>query len=89
MKYEGKKISGADKPVYTFTVGKEELEILVKLLQQTYENTPAVFEIMPYRGRVRNLTKVFGRIWIEVVKGRTVSSKSNRVYKSINLTPLT
>lgn len=72
MKYEGKKTSGADETVYTFTVGKEEIEVLTKVLQRTYAHTPDIFELIPYRGRLRNLVKVF----VEVIKGNTLNEKN-------------
>lgn len=73
-----------DIPVYIFSVGREELEILVKMVQRAYENTPDVFEIMQFRGRLRNLTKTFGRIWVEQVKGKTLPSKYvNKTHKKI------
>lgn len=75
MKYEGTKISGADKTVFTFSFGKEELEILLKLTQQAYENTPKVFEIMRYRGRLRGLTLALGKVYVEEIKKLQLPTK--------------
>lgn len=81
MKYEGTRPSGKDKdiPVYIFSVGKDEMEIMAKVLAKTYEHTPDVVEITSYRGRLRNLTKVFGQIFIEEVKGKKLPTKRTHV----------
>lgn len=77
MKYESKRPSSADKdiPVYLFSVGKQELEILVKLTQQALDNTPKVIEIMNYRGRLRNIAVNFGKVWVQEIKGKTLPTK--------------
>lgn len=86
MKYEGQRPSGKDKdiPVYTFSIGKEELEILTKITTQAFQYTPKLTELIPYRGRLRNLVAVFGRTWTEVVKGRKLPiRKTHKFFHAI------
>lgn len=85
MKYEGKRPSSSDKdiPVYIFSVGKQELELLLKVTQNSLDNTPKLFEIMPYRKRLVNIVTNFGRIWVEHIKGKTLPKQGNNLHKSI------
>lgn len=86
MKYEGTRPSGKDKdiPVYVFSVGKEELNMLAKLTQKALEYTHDLFELMAYRGRLRNLAKIFGRVWVEDVKEKMLPTKhTSRFYAKI------
>lgn len=81
MKYNGTKKSGNDVDVYSFTVNKDELEILCKLVSIAYQGVPKTIDTMRYRGRLRNMEKELGRVFVEEIKGRVVSVK--RVHKSI------
>ncbi len=84
MKYEGQKINGREVTVYEFSVGKEELEIIVKLIQRAYENTPDTTDTHIYRSRLRTLTKQFGGMYTEVIKKKQLPTvKTHRIYKSI------
>lgn len=76
MKYKGTTPSSKDKdiPVYNFAVGGDELEILAKLTQQAYDSTPKVFEIMPYRGRLRNISLELAKVYASI-KGKTLPTK--------------
>lgn len=67
--------------MYTFTFGKEELETIFKILQKTYDATPLVFDIMPYRGRLRNITKELGTVYLEVIKGKKLPTKGVHLFQ--------
>jgi len=85
MRYEGNRKNGTDKTIYTFSLSREELEILLSLVQNAYNNTPGILELMPYRGRLRNLHKVFGKIVVEDIKGKKLPTKRTNIYhKKIN-----
>lgn len=92
MKYEGTRPSGQDKdvPVYIVSLGKDELEILTRLTHHHYQMTPRTTQNQQYHGRIRNISKILGQIWIEVVKKRTLPTKrSHKIHSSIerNLNP--
>lgn len=50
---DSKKHGGAF--VYTFEVGKQELELILAIVKQTRLNTPRVIETIPTIGRLRNM----------------------------------
>jgi hypothetical protein len=77
MKYEGTRPSGKDKdiPVYMFTVGKEELDIIVNVLSMANQYTPDIVETHIYKRRLMTLVKNFGKMWCEVIKNKTVPNK--------------
>ena len=85
MKYNKSRPSGVDKDrlVYEFSLSKEEIEILLKIMTNTLDNTPKIFEIMQYRGRLRSIVTTLGRFWAEEIKKSTLSSKGSRFYKSL------
>lgn len=77
MKYEGKRprVHDRDIPVYTFSVGKQELEILAKILQKQYANCPNITETQTYKSRLKNLSREFGKLYLEESLGKTVSKR--------------
>ena len=65
MKYEGTRKAGASNQhtLYIFSVGKQELELLFKLLERLDALTPKMTENSQYKGRLTVLTKEFGKIY--------------------------
>lgn len=83
MKYEGKRKSGSDADVYSFAMGKGELEILFTTVQRLYENTPPLFELMQFRGRLRSITKELGKVYVEEIKGKKLPAEGGRVQSAL------
>lgn len=84
MRYDGKTKNSECTTIYTFSVGEGELEILAKLMQISYDNVPKTFETMQYRGRVRNMHKVFGQVFVEEIKGKQLPTvKTSRTHRRI------
>lgn len=85
MKYEGTRVSGAGKPIYMVSVGKEEMEIMLKILTKANEYTPDITELSIYKRRLTTMVKSLGRVWVEQVKGRTLSTSQSarRIHASV------
>lgn len=85
MKYEGKRPSKAsdEHMVYNFSIGKEELEILLAVVQRSYEVTPRTTQNHVYQSRLRNITKELGKVWVEVIKGRKLPTIHHENYYKI------
>lgn len=83
MKYIGKDTNGREQTTHLFAIHANELETLVKLVRHAYDATPPVFDNMMYRGRLREMSKILGKVFVEEVLGRTISPKGSRVHKSI------
>ena len=86
MKYEGSRQSKCDdeKTVYIFSLGRDELEVALKVLQTAHKNTPLMTDTQIYKHRLRNITKVLGRVFVEEIKGKLLPTKrTNRTHKTI------
>lgn len=70
MKYEGMReaTNNNKRSVYTFSFGKEELEILVKLAEKSMYNTPKTIDTLKYCGRIRSIARTLGRVYVEEIK---------------------
>ena len=75
MKYTGvtKKSDGAS--VYSFSIGKEELELLCGVVSNAFMWMPKTIETMTTRGRLRNIDKILGRVLIEEIGKKTLPTK--------------
>lgn len=68
MRFEGTRPSGKDKdvPVYIFSMGKEELLLLLEAAKKMLQWTPTVFETMPTRGRLNAIRKAIAEVLMEL-----------------------
>ena len=64
MRFEGTRPSGKDKdiPVYIFSMGKEEMKLILEGTKRMLMWTPQVLETMPTRGRMNNIRKVINDV---------------------------
>ena len=70
MKYEGQRPSGSDKDIslYTFSVGKEELRIILESLVDVEKRTVKSTDTQVFRSRLQTLIKQLSGIW-QIAKG--------------------
>lgn len=64
MRYEGKRNSKQDDQheVFTFSIDKEELQLMLAMVSSALKYTPRVVDTIPTRGRLQNFRKVLGSI---------------------------
>lgn len=75
MKYLGKGRASNGADIYTFTVGKQELEILSKVISLAFLHVPKTIDSMIYRGRLRAIDKELGRVYVEEIRGKRLPTK--------------
>ena len=76
MKYTGTQKSGATgATTYSFTIGKEELELLCSVVSNAYKWTPNNIETLMTHGRLRNIDKILATVFTEEVKGKKLPTK--------------
>lgn len=65
MKFEGTRPWGQDKEIlaYTFSIGKEELNVLFHAVVYTKKHIPEITETQIFRSRLRTLQKQFCEVW--------------------------
>lgn len=72
MRFEGTRPSGKDKdiPVYIFSMGKEELLLLLEGAKKMSAWTPQNLETMPTRGRLNAIRKAIANVLLDEQRNR-------------------